>query len=74
MSSLPDPSVTYDTMIEVIEPRSRRVLAQTRLPQAIVVSSDGLLHATGIRVRQDGEVVIDVWRLSLHEPNTGRLQ
>jgi hypothetical protein len=65
-----DANAEFDTVLEVLDPRSGRLLARTRFEQAIpAFIGDGSVVFTR-REDPDGNIVIDVWRARLSTSTT----
>lgn len=54
----------YDTIIEVLDLNTRKVITSMRYPRALWVASDRQ-HVFDFREDRDGDVTMNVWRLSL---------
>ena len=61
-----EPAALYDTVIEAIDVKNGRILAERRVPEALHgFISDDQLMAYSRRMAEDGQFVIEIWRLSL---------
>ncbi|HEX8276194.1 MAG TPA: hypothetical protein VF615_26380 [Longimicrobiaceae bacterium] len=65
-----DADTEFDTILEVLDPRSGRLLAQRRFEQSISeFVGDGSMVVTR-REDADGNIVVDVWRVRLSTSTT----
>lgn len=65
-----DSNTEFDTVLEVLDPRSGRLLAQTRFEQSIAeFIGDASMVAT-YREDADGNIVVDVWRARISTSTT----
>ena len=67
-----DPKGLYDTVIEAIDIRAQRVIAEVRLPDAAYGFIDDQPTVYSRRMASDGQYLIDIWRLSLNDTSTRR--
>lgn len=65
-----DPNTEFDTILEVLDPRSGRLLAHTRFEQSISEFIGDRSMVITRREDADGNIVVDVWRVRLSRPTT----
>lgn len=65
-----DSNTEFDTVLEVLDPRSGRLLTHTRFEQSISEFIGDRSMAITRREDADGNIVVDVWRVRLSRPTT----